>query len=338
MAASGVSSIDDLLAGRAQTVITPGSDDADAVGLIQDLLIGHGFNNLPNVLGLARGKFGPDTTAAVRAFQTGNGLAGTGAVDLPTLQKMLSKPATHARCSRPYLTLVLNVLFTDVLHVMTLTTLFEGGGRFGALNLNTDGAGLSYGLIQWAQKPGRLNELLIAFETDAPALFVEVFGSGDSAGSNGLIVHTARLRGGTNDAGETTDAAFDLIREPWITRFGNAAVRPEFQRIQVNTALAAFMQSWMQFQSLVPQVRSQRGIGFLLDVANQHGDGGLKNILAAVSATGRAEADLLTAVEAESVARVRAKFGDGKILDSTRNRRHAFLTTTLLSDAPLLFM
>src|SRR3954470_4573707 len=210
MAASGVSSIDDLLAGRAQTVITPGSDDADAVGLIQDLLIGHGFNNLPNVLGLARGKFGPDTTAAVRAFQTGNGLAGTGAVDLPTLQKMLSKPATHARCSRPYLTLVLNVLFTDVLHVMTLTTLFEGGGRFGALNLNTDGAGLSYGLIQWAQKPGRLNELLAAFRKGAPEPYIELMGDGESALADALLAHTARAHGGVDKLGRTTDPLFDL--------------------------------------------------------------------------------------------------------------------------------
>ena len=33
-------------------------------------------------------------------------------------------------------------------------------GRHDSLNLNYDGAGLSFGIIQWAQKPGSLGVLL----------------------------------------------------------------------------------------------------------------------------------------------------------------------------------
>jgi hypothetical protein len=67
-----------------------------------------------------------------------------------------------------------------------------------------------------------------------------------------------------------------------------------------------------------------------------HGDDGLRSILETVSKPGLSEADLLAAVEEESVARVRAKFGDGPDLRSTETRRHAFRTSPLISDQPLV--
>jgi hypothetical protein len=88
----------------------------------------------------------------------------------------------------------------------------------------------------------------------------------------------------------------------------------------------------------VPQVQSERGVGFLLDVANQHGDGGLSRILQKVTAGHQlAESDLLAAVAAESIALVRAKFGDASAeARATEDRRNAFRTTPLLSDAPIV--
>lgn len=335
MAASGISQIDDLLAAPAPAPLGPTNSDPASVALLQDLLIGHGFTHLPGVSGAARGTFGPQTTAAISAFQRAHDLAASGVVDVRTFTALIDAPAAMPICSRGYLTLVLDILFTGMVRVMTVTTQFEGGGRFKAANLNTDGAGLSYGLIQWAQRPGRLKELLVACEASQPRLFVEVFGDGEAAVSQGLIAHTARAQGGLTHAGETIDPHFDLVREPWTRRFEAAALRREFQRVQVDTALAAFAHSLARVRLFVPQLCSERAIGFLLDVANQHGDGGLKSIVEKVSTPGCSERDLLVAVEEESVARVRAKFGDGPELRSTQTRRHAFRTSLLLSDDAL---
>jgi hypothetical protein len=50
----------------------------------------------------------------------------------------------------------------------------EGG--FTSLNLNRDNAGLSVGIIQWAQAPGQLGVLLNAQYRAAPELFIQHFG------------------------------------------------------------------------------------------------------------------------------------------------------------------
>lgn len=76
---------------------------------------------------------------------------------------------------------------------------FEGGGKFTAFNANTDRAGLSFGLILWAQRPGRLNELLRAFRDKAPEAFVNSLGGGDAALADNLIRHTARASGGVQN-------------------------------------------------------------------------------------------------------------------------------------------
>ena len=73
--------IDSLLAGAGRPAIGEGDADTEAVGVVQDLLIGHGFRRLPGLLGRGRGRFGPQTVAAVTRFQGTSGLAETGALD-----------------------------------------------------------------------------------------------------------------------------------------------------------------------------------------------------------------------------------------------------------------
>jgi peptidoglycan hydrolase-like protein with peptidoglycan-binding domain len=334
MAQTGIPRIDQVFEGQPAQSIGPGDPDRESVGVIQDFLIGHGFANLPGLLGPGRGLFGPLTTAVVRAFQQNNKLPITGAVDGATLQSLVTVPAAKPIASRGYLTLTLDFAFTGMTRLMSLTTQFEGGGRFGALNANTDGAGLSFGLIQWAQRPGRLDELLRAFQAEQPPLFVQLFGNGDAALAQGLINHTAQPNGGVNKLGQTIDPRFNLVQDPWLSRFRQAALNQALQRVQVNTALAAFGASFQKLQAYAPPIRSERGVAFMLDLANQHGDGGARSIFQKVAQPGLSEAALLLAVQNESVARVRAQFGDGPITQSTLNRRQAFRTSPLLSDNP----
>src|SRR5262249_2759021 len=123
---------------------------------------------------------------------------------------------------------------------------------------------------------------------------------------------------------------------PWDARFVQAGQNRQLQRVQVDTAVIDFERAFARLHTLVPQGRSERGVAFMLDGANQHGDGGMASIVRQVQQPGQSEADLLAAVEQESVARVRAKFGDGDITASTGARREAFRTSAALLDEPFV--
>jgi peptidoglycan hydrolase-like protein with peptidoglycan-binding domain len=329
----GIEAIDALLNGSSTTPIQ--AADREGVGAAQALLIGHGFHSLPTMLASSYGMLGPQTTTALRAFQTANGLPVTGAIDGRTLQSLVTIPAPSPQISRAYAALVLDVAFTGLLPLATITMQFEGGGFFGAANLNTDKCGLSFGLIQWAQKPRRLQELLTAFQRADANRFVTILGGGDTAAADGLLTHTAKPSGGVDPlTGATTDARFDLIVEPWRTRFAAAGRDPVFHRAQIDAAVAAFTASARQIQVNVPNVVSERGLAFMLDVANQFGDGGAHSIAAAVARPGMTEAAFLEAAEVESVARVARQYGaDSAEAKSTQNRREAIRTTAVLSNA-----
>jgi hypothetical protein len=330
MAASGIPRIDRLFGPGDAVPIGPDDPDVDAVAVVQDFLIGHAFPGLPGVLSAGRGRFGPKTTEAVRTFQQSHGLPPTSAVDRSTLQAFVGTPAPRPLVARGYVTLVLDIAFAGIVRLMSLTAQFEGAGFFGAFNANTDKAGLSFGLIQWAQKPGRLRELLQAFQIAEPALFVQIFGGGDPAVAQGLIAHTAKPGGGVDQNGGTTDPHFDLIAEPWRSRFNRVALSREFQHAQITLATQAFEASLHRIRTYATTIRSERGLAFMLDLANQFGDGGARSIFQKVAQPGLSEGQTLIALEAESVARITPAFAA-----STRNRREAFRTIALLSDDPL---
>jgi hypothetical protein len=334
VALSGILRIDQLFEGQSLEPIGPEDPDLEAVGVIQDLLIGHGFKGLPGLLHPARGRFGHVTTQAVRTFRASHDLPDSDVVDRATLEKLVTTPASRPLAGRGYLTLALDFKFSGMTRLMSLTTQFESAGLFAALNLNTDRAGLSFGLIQWAQKPGRLNEILRAFQTAQPQLFAQVFGQGDATLAQALMDHTAKPGGGVDNQGRTIDPGFDLVQEPWASRFHEAGLSRDFQRVQVETALTDFRTSFQKLQAFAPQIQCERGVAFMLDLANQHGDGGAKSIFKKVQEPGLSEADLMTAMEQESVARVRKQFGEGPEVESTRNRRDAFRTSPILSDSP----
>lgn len=334
MAQTGFSQIDDLLSGR-QAPLSAQSCTADTTGFLQDMLIGHDFA-LPGPLHPARGKFGPQTATAIRTFQKNRHLPDTGSIDAVTLRALAAPGWPNPIACAGYVALVLDVTYSGMTRLVGFTSQCEGAGRFAAINRNTDTAGLSFGLIQWAQKPLRLNELLVGIRDRAPQAFVEVFGDGDAALAAALVTHTAKKRGGTDATGETTDKRFDLIRAPWTNRFLRAGRDLRCQRVQLDLAVEAFDKSAKLLQVSAPEVMSERGIAFLLDVANQHGDAGAGAIVRAVRAPGQSEADLLLAIQEESVRRVAKQFGvASKEAASTRARRVAFRTTTALSDQPV---
>jgi peptidoglycan hydrolase-like protein with peptidoglycan-binding domain len=331
MALCGIPRIDDLNSGTATaTSIAEGDTDRDSVGLVQQMLAGAGQTGLPNLLSPDYGVFGPRTTAAVQNFRAQQGLPAGDQIDVQCLQTLVQAAAPVPVASRGYMTLVLDCSYSGLTKILSVVAQMEGAGKFGALNLNTDKAGLSFGLIQWAQKPGRLTEILQAFSNASPPDFANILGAGDASLGAQLIVHTQLANGGIDQAtGETTDPAFDLVHEPWVSRFRQAALFKPFQQVQVQTAVKDFSGSLHRIQQYAPQLTSERAVGFVLDLANQFGDGGAHKIFQAVVQDGMAVTDLLQAMADESVARIQDSAKAG-----TQARRQHFITTSFLSDGP----
>ena len=330
MAKTGVARIDNLMAGAPGVLpVQPGDSDREAVGAIQDLLIGLGHHELPDARLPLHGTYGPMTVTAVRQFRSGAGLPDSDTVDAACLTSLVRAQPTDPMASRVYLALALDLPVTSTSYLVTLTALWEANARFARLNRNTDRAGLSFGLIQWAQSPGRLHQILTAFHDADPARFAAHFG--DAAA--GLLAHTAKPNGGVDAAGNSTDPNFNLVADPWTGRFTAAGLDPVFQKVQVSSAAADAQSAYERLKDHADLIRSQRGVGFLLDVANQHGPAGALNIYTAVSAPGLTEPALLQRMRDESVRRVGAQFGAGSNeAQSTASRRDWFRTTTVLSD------
>jgi peptidoglycan hydrolase-like protein with peptidoglycan-binding domain len=328
MAMSGLTRIDGLFGGApAVQPVGPGDADKDSVGAIQDLLRGQGQPSMPTPLAPDYGLFGAKTTAAVNGFRNANGLQTSDIVDVEMMKALVQTPAKKPTASRPYVTLALDLDWSGLTKIVVLTSILEGEGAFGALNLNTDKAGLSYGVIQWAQKPKRLHEILQAFSDADGDAFTAIFGGGGAAVASRLLDHTALPNGGVDSNGNTTDDSFDLTNDAWTARFQAATLSTDFQKVQVKTALQAFQNSLNTLNGYAPEFTTERAVAFMLDLANQFGDAGARSIYSATAQDGQTVADHLSAIADESVNRMDAQFQAG-----TRNRRNLFLDTPMLAD------
>ncbi|MEO7084521.1 MAG: peptidoglycan-binding domain-containing protein, partial [Gemmatimonadaceae bacterium] len=186
MASTGISRIDALWSDPNAPVLAPGDGDSAAVGALQDLLIAQGAK-LPGILDTSHGMFGPATTAALKDFQTAHGGNPTGSITHDDLHTLVETSPVSPIASQTYLTLALDLPWTGFTRLVALTARFEAGGKFTARNRNTDRAGLSFGLLQWAQKPGRLSGLLRAFQRADAAKFQTIFAGGDADVAAGLL-------------------------------------------------------------------------------------------------------------------------------------------------------
>lgn len=276
MTASLIKEIDELL-DKDGPPITPASPKA-AVGALQDLLRGHGHRKMPGVNGANYGKFGKATNAALLDFCKkhfpvpiiGNQV---NSVTRPTLEALLSVQAINPIATQVYVTRKLDLEFTGYNRLSCLVGIGEGQGEFAALCLNTDKAGLSVGMIQWAQKPERLNELLKALpEVSLTAAF------GSKAVADKVLSHTALrdeskgISGGVKkDNGKPEDPKLDFTLNDWPKMFRRLCLDIEVQKIQVTHAAKGFKTSKGLFDKPMPGPKSERLIAYLLDVVNQFG-------------------------------------------------------------------
>jgi hypothetical protein len=319
----GDSTIDGLLAGDASIQpLTPGAD-APAVGHLHDLLRGHGYSLLSDPRDSSYTAYGPATSHAVTDYRNRNGLAAGNAADSGLLRDVVSRPAPKATLGPAYVPLVLDVAFAPIHRFVWLTSLFETGGVFQTLNLNTDQCGVSFGILQWSQKAGQLHRFLQACASREPAEWARIMGS------DSILDHTAKPNGGLDDRGHAVDPAFELTVDPWKRKLQALGASLPIQRVQLDLASETYRAELAREATYAGNTTSERGFAFLLDLANQFGGGRVEEHYKLAAQPGVAEGEILKTMENAFTSIARIQFQP-----QVRARREFFRTTALLSDRP----
>jgi hypothetical protein len=238
-------------------------DESQGVLLLQERLreLGHLKTDEPG--------FGEATLRAVKEFQRLQGLSVDGVVGPATWSRLFPR----LQPTRGYLNGVLyggREVF-DPLDELVATVAAGEGGAFDALQLNADGAGLSFGILQWAQRPGSLYNLLQALNAAQPMKFVQLLADGDPQVARDLLAQT---QGGGK--------RLPLWQGEWPRRFWTCGRDLECQKVQRHLARQEVTARLDEGCRLYPS-RFQTGgrialraLVMLADVANQSGPGGLR--------------------------------------------------------------
>lgn len=321
----GDSTIDGLLAGAGSVPALLPGENAPAVGYLQDLLRGHGYKFVPDPRVTSYGHYGSETGLAIADYCQKHELASDkDRAGSSLLRDLINRPAPKASVGPAYVPLVLDVAFTPILRFVWLTSLFETGGVFQALNLNTDRRGVSLGILQWSQKPGQLHKFLETCRTREPAEWVRVMGA------NTILDYTAKSNGGLDTRGYAINPTFELTKDPWKSKLQALGASLAIQRIQLDLASETYRAELDRETGYVSKTTSERGFAFLMDLANQFGPGRVEQQYKRAAQPGVSEPAILKAMEDAFIAIAKLEFQP-----QVRARREFFRTTTLLSDKVL---
>ena len=152
-----------------------------------------------------------------------------------------------------------------VARVIARTSRHEGS--YASQNRNSDGAGLSFGILQWAQLPGSLGKLLAAMQQADPAAFARIFGP------------TWQQLLATTKAGSLAPVGGEVLwKRPWTTRFKEAGNYEVFRAVQRRMA-----QEGSHFRGAVDAARilgvaTERSMSLFFDTSVQQGAGAARKV------------------------------------------------------------
>ena len=140
-------------------------------------------------------------------------------------------------------------------------------GTFWSQNRNSDGNGLSFGILSWTQASGSLGKLLAAMNRAQPARFRQAFGANaaELLATTSASSSSARLR---------PVAGAVLWSSPWTARFDAAGRDQALQAVQLHVAATSeYAVGAEQAAAVLGLERSQRAMIFLFDRAVHQGPG-----------------------------------------------------------------
>lgn len=346
MANCGIPRIDNLIANTSGArPLVMDDPDLEAVSVLRDLLICAG-EKLKRIRQEEQPKFDARMAAALRRFHRRERLPfdekAPAAGPLTFQRLIVAKTFCERVMGRASVTLLLDIApFTTQLKILTLTSAWESDCSFSKLNLNQDGAGLSFGIIQWAQSAGRLWEPLKAFKQENSRLFSQIFGvdaqfnflkdlGGGVWTRRGLAEILPSPPWTKKDRqmweGVPKGSTPDLTMPPWSARFVRAGHATAFQRVQVWLSLKAYQKAFTALVPNMPKITTERGVAFLLDYANQYG---IRTVLRFYQL---AVNDLGASAKEEDIRKNMAERPKEPGRSRDLKRREFFLHTPLLSD------
>lgn len=232
-----------------------------------------------------------------------------------------------------------------------ITSTFETGKRGGFFGLtgNSDGQGLSFGLVNWTIGTGSLQPLLRRFAQAHPMRWLAVFGAhapsfraliaeeGKAAERRQLDFAIAEMneRLFVEQKGKRVERW--RICEPWVSYFRKLSEDQEFQRIQVLGVRDLLRKADEYCRKF--GMRSERAFAFMFDAVSSHGkwwlvkkingrperqlrlDAALAALKSTRGAGGVSEADTLLAIADILGATSRARYAD-----QVRARKRWFVT------------
>ena len=207
------------------------------------------------------GVFGGGTEAAVRAFQTSQGLAADGIVGTQTWTALFGQAAAipePALASQPIGE-----------RCLALTGAFETSSPppdcFAGLSGDFDGMGISFGVMQWNIGSGSLQPLLQQFDTGNRAIIDATFGA--SAGEFRAVLASPLQE--QLDWARSIQNAKHQIAEPWLGYFKTLGRNQQFILAQTNQAAAALNDARALCTAFA--VTLQRALALMFDIVTQNG-------------------------------------------------------------------
>ena len=140
----------------------------------------------------------------------------------------------------------------------------ESGGSYSAQNRNTDGAGLSFGILQWTQKSGSLGKILQRLHRTDPDAFSRIFGSDSAA----LLATTSA---GSAAGRMAAVGGAVLWQAPWTARFQAAGQHEPFQAAQWAELFEGTHWQGAMKAATVLEVHTERAYALCFDRAVQQG-------------------------------------------------------------------
>jgi hypothetical protein len=137
-------------------------------------------------------------------------------------------------------------------------------GHYDSLNRNLDGAGLSFGIMQWSQRTGQLGVLLSEFYAADAQAFQRIFGS-----------HYATLLEVTKQGQLAPVHGHVLWQSPWIERFIAAGQYKRFQEVQDTLAKNGVHMTAARRCAHVLGVKTERAMALYFDRCIQQGQNGV---------------------------------------------------------------
>ncbi len=235
----------------------------------------------------ADGQYGPNTAAAVSAFQQSIALPPTGGVSDDDWVRITdtASPDVEARC-------------------LQLTSTFEGHG-YSLAKGNWDGAGLTWGIIAFTLTSGSLQSVVADVQRTAPGCVTQAFGPDAAALLQIMAAPRPQQLAWANGI-----TAGQGLAEPWLTHFAQFGALPQVQAIQRAHAHDQYFAPALKTGAALG-LTSELGVALCFDIQVQ--DGGLKadQIQTLVAQHGgKPEAEMREAAANAAADRANPKFQD----------------------------